>query len=443
MKPMAKNAARLGHFHSSAMEAGQAFPERPFVWIPPGAQRAHLLTVSALLAVGLGCSSTPVPAPAVRAERAAPPQRVAVVAAARTTLASDLSLMAEFRPFQEVDVMAKVTGYLQRIEVDVGTRVQQGQLLAVLEVPEMADELAKNAAAVSKSRAELERARQEVARAQTAREMTQLSHSRLASVMEKRPGLVAQQEIDTVRNRDLLAQAQIAAAQSTLAATEQSVRMIEAEQARLRTLQGYTRVTAPFDGIVTRRFVDTGAMIQAGSSGKPIVRIAQIHILRLVLPIPEAAVPRLKTGTPVAVRVDSLGRTFSGRIARLSSQIQTATRTMDTEVDVPNPAGILVPGMFAEVRLRLDERRAALSVPAEAVERSGEGDSVVLVGRNHQIERRSVKLGLETADRVEILGGLTDGDLVVIGNRSQLRAGQKVDPKRVDGELAGTAKGRG
>ncbi len=403
----------------------------------PAAGRS--LAVISLLALA-ACS----PASGVRGESKAPVQRVAVVPVARHPLATEVSITAEFRPDQEVDVMAKVSGYLNKIEVDVGARVRQGQLIATIEVPEMVDELAKNQAAISRSQAELERSRQEIKRAETARELTQISHARLAAVMEKRPGLVAQQEVDAVRNRDLLAQSQIATAQSTFSATEQSVKMLESEASRLRTLQGYLHVTAPFDGVVTKRFADTGAMIQAGSSSqaKPIVRIAQINVLRLILPVSEALVPRLRLGMPVEVRVESLSRSFSGRLARFSHQIQTATRTMETEVDVPNAAGLLVAGMFAQAHLRLDEKKNALSVPVEAVDPGADGkSSVLIVTGEGSLVRREVTLGLQTPDRVEVTSGLSEGELVVVGNRSQLRTGQKVDPRRERDGVSGKGGG--
>ncbi|MFN7918831.1 MAG: efflux RND transporter periplasmic adaptor subunit [Bryobacteraceae bacterium] len=409
----------------------------------PGATR--LAAALAILSCA-ACSRTAPPASAPRTEAPAAPAvpRVAVVAAAHTQLDHDLAITAEFRPYQEVDVMAKVAGYLSKIEVDVGSRVEQGQLLATIEVPEMADEMSKNAAAISRSQAELERARQDVKRAETAREMTELSYSRLAAVSEKRPGLVAQQEIDTVKNRDLLAQSQVAAAKSTLAATEQSVHVLEAEAARLRTLQAYLKVTAPFAGVVTKRFADTGAMIQAGSSsqGKPIVRVAQTQVLRLVLPVPEAVVPRLRLGMPIGVHVESLGRNFDGRVARFSNQIQTSTRTMDTEVDVPNQGAVLVPGMFAEARLVL-EHKTGVGIPVEAVDHAKGKTSVMLVGTGGTLEQRDVVTGLETPEQVEIVSGVAEGDLVVIGNRSQLRTGQKVDPQKVERPRGGAEKGRG
>jgi RND family efflux transporter MFP subunit len=359
--------------------------------------------------------------------------RVAVAEVRRVSLTTELAITAEFRADQEVDVMAKVSGYLKKIEVDVGDRVSAGQLLATLEIPEMEDDLTKNAVTITRSQADLERAIQELKRAETVREMTQLSYSRLNSVMEKRPGLVAQQEIDTIRNHDMVAQAQIAAAKAAMAAAEQSVRMNQADTARIKTLQNYTKITAPFGGVVTKRYVDTGAMIQAGTSSHtqamPLVRIAQTHVLRLILPVPESVVPRLKIGGTVQVHVESLGKNLSGRIARFSGQIQTATRTMETEVDVPNPRGTLVPGMFAQALLRLDERLNALSVPVDAIDHDKGRTVVLAVTREGILEPRDIVTGLETAERVEVKSGLAEGDLVVLGNRSQYKRGQKVEPK--------------
>jgi len=262
--------------------------------------------------------------------------------------------------------------------------------------------------------------------------------------LDKRPGLVAQPDIDTVRNQDLVAQSQIESAKAALATTEQSVRILEAETARIKTLQSYTRITAPFGGLVTKRYADNGAMIQAGTSSqtqaRPLVRIAQTNTLRLILPVPESVVPRLRLGGPVEVSVEALNQTLTGRIARFSGQIQTSTRTMETEVDVPNPKGTLVPGMFAQARLRMDERHGKISVPVDAVDRENAHTTVLAVTQAGTLERRTVALGLETSDRVEIKSGLAEGELVVMGNRSQFKPGQKVSPSAIDGEGPASAK---
>lgn len=371
--------------------------------------------------------------------------RVAVTAVQRSAIASEVGISAEFRPHQEVDVMAKVSGYLKTIHVDVGSRVAQGDVLATLEIPEMDDDLVKIDASILKSQADVLRAQQEVKRAETAHEIAHLSYSRLAAVFESKPGLVAQQEIDTARNRDLLAESQIAAAKSALASAEQAVKIHQADAGRARTLHNYTKVVAPFSGVVTKRFADPGAMVQAGTSSHtqalPLVRIAQVHTLRLILPIPESSVPSLRVGTPVEVEVESLGRRFQGRVARLTGQIASATRTMETEVDVPNPQGVLVPGMFAKATLRLEQQAAALSVPPTAID-VDKNEVSVLVVTDGKIERRIIQTGIETADRIQVRTGLREGELIVVGSRGQLKVGDLVEPKLLqENPSVATAKG--
>ena len=360
-----------------------------------------------------------------------------VVPVAKATL-QDLShsmvLTAEFRPYQEVDVMAKVAGYVKQINVDIGDRVQQGQPLATLEVPEMTDDLTKAAASLQRNTAELARSKQELTRAESSHEMTHLTFTRLSTVMKDRPGLVAQQEVDDARSRDLVAEAQVAAAKSAQSAAEEQVKVSQAEQARTKTLFNYTRVSAPFTGVITKRFADTGSMIQAGTASQtqamPLVRLSQNSLLRLILPVPEAEVPRIRVGSRVEVNVPSLHRTFPGKVVRFSQQVQLSTRTMDTEVDVPNPDYILIPGMYAEVNLVLDQRPHALSVPVTAIS-SESSPTVMRVSADGTLEDCPVQVGMETANSVEIRSGLKEGDLVVIGNRSQLRAGEHVTPKVV------------
>jgi len=365
-------------------------------------------------------------------EAVADPSEALTVAVAKVTtenLSRDLALTAEFKPFQEVDVMAKVAGYIKNINVDVGDRVAQGQLLAVLEIPEMVDDQARAQAGVDRSHAEVARARDELQRAQSAHETAHLSYTRLKGVSEQRPGLVAQQEIDDAQSKDLVAEAQISAARSNLAASEQQVQVNVAELQKVRTLTDYTRVTAPFSGVVTKRYADTGSMIQAGTASSlqamPVIRLSENSLLRLILPVPESAVPTVHIGQQVEVRVPALTRTFSGRVARSAGKLSLNTRTMDTEVDVPNPTLVLIPGMYAEVNLQLDRRQGVLAVPVTAVD----GDQVTVVTPENRIEKRNVRLGLETAAKVEVRSGLKAGELVVVGSRSGLEAGQEVRPK--------------
>jgi RND family efflux transporter MFP subunit len=197
-------------------------------------------------------------------------------------------------------------------------------------------------------------------------------------------------------------------------------------------MEAYSHITAPFAGVVTKRYADTGALIQAGTSSNtqsmPVVQLAEWSRLRLVLPVPESAVPQIHLGSVVQVRVAALNRTFEGRVARFADALDPQTRTMETEIDVENRNGTLVDGMYAETSVILSQRNGVLTVPVQAVQRDRSGAAVWMVDHD-RIEERSVNLGEEGNERVEILSGLEENDQVVIGNRSALRPGEKVQPK--------------
>ena len=385
--------------------------------------------LGALLATGAACSRSE-----AQARTPADVPTVAVAKVTRGDVAQVLTIAAEFRPFQEIDVHAKVAGYLKAINVDVGDRVKAGQLLAVLEIPELQDELQQDEASVKRAEQEVNRAQADLERAQSAHEMAHLGTERLIAVSKTRPNLIAQQDIDDASGRDRMAEAQVSTAKASLAAAQEQLAVARASQNKTKTLFAYARITAPFDGVVTHRYADTGAMIQAGTSSQtqtmPIVKLSENTLLRLVIPVPESAVPRIHDKEPVDVHVSALARTFPGTIARFSDRLDPDTRTMHVEVDVPNPDLRLVPGMYAEASIALDQANGVLTVPVQAVDR-GEGPNakVLVVGADRRIQPRDVKLGLETADRVEVTSGLSDGNLVVVGNRAQLKAGTTVVPK--------------
>lgn len=329
---------------------------------------------------------------------------VAVAEVRRENLAKEISAAAEFRPYAEVTVYSKVAGYVQRIDVDVGDQLEKGQLIALLEVPEVKDDL-DHATAVFK-------------RAEADYKDAHLSYTRLVAANGDHPNLIAQQDLDSAEAKD-------AAADSALAAAK-------ADVDKYRTLQAYTRISAPFGGVVTKRYADPGALIQAGTTSStqamPLVRISDNRKLRLDFPVSVDYVPRIRADSPVTVRVDSLGgRTFTAKIARFSHRIDESTRTMLAEIDVPNDSLELVPGMYATVNLPIDQRQSALALPVEAVPSGAK--SVYVVNSSQRLEERPIKLGLETATHYEVLAGLAEGDRVVVGNSAQLRAGQHVDPK--------------
>ena len=392
--------------------------------------------VAAFLAVFLSACGSPERKAEAQSNVSEETPAVAAASATFQDLSRNVVLTAEFIPFQEVEVMAKVSGYVKEIRVDVGDHVPQGKVLATIEVPEMQDDMTRAQATIDQAEAEVTGFRNEIRRAESAHEIAHLSYQRLAGVVKERPGLVAQQEIDDAHSRDLVTEAQLEGAKSHLAAAQQKVGVTRSELARVKTMLAYTQVTAPFAGVITKRYANTGSMIQAGTASQtqamPLVRLSENSLLRLILPVPESVVSLVKVGQGLTVRVPTMNRTFPGKVARFSDRVQLSTRTMDTEVDVPNPGFTLVPGMYAEVDFTTESRSHALTVPISAVDLSGGTETngkVMVIGSNGQLESRDLSLGIQTADSFEVRAGLHEGDLVVIGNRANLRSGQHVRPK--------------
>lgn len=366
---------------------------------------------------------------------ASPRAAVAVAKAAVEPLSREIVITGEFRPYQVVDVHAKVAGYMRQIYVDVGDRVTAGQLLAILDIPEMTDELAQAKATRGRAEAELLRMKGELERAQANQSLIDLSWSRLVSVNKTEKGLVAQHEIDEALARKRAAEAQVAAAKASLTSAEQQIEFSRASEERTKTLSGYAQIVAPFAGVVTKRYADTGAMIQAGTASQtqamPVVRIAQIDRLRMIIPVPESAAPDIAIGKQATIRVNSLGRSFSGKVSRFTSDVRSSTRTMDVEVDVMNPKGALIPGMYADAVLTLEHRQNAITVPVQAlVVRDGKR-LVMVVNAQGLVEDRPVEVGMERATRVEVVKGVAVDEMVIVGNKGQLKAGDKVEPKVV------------
>ena len=360
----------------------------------------------------------------------------AVVRVTRRNISDSLEIASEFQPFQEVDIYAKVSGYIHKLNVDYGTHVKQGQVLAVLEIPELQQQLQQDEASVRRSEQDLARAREELNRAQSAYTVAHVTYTRLADVQKSRPELVAQQEIDVAQGKELEAGANVSSEKAALASAEQGLLVAKAALGKDQAMFDYARMTAPFDGIVTQIYAYTGALLPAGTasnkSDSGLCRLAQNNLLRLVIPVPERAVPDIHLGETVAVTVSGTKKGFDGKIIRFSGQIDPATRTMHTEVDVPNPKYELVPGMYASVKIPLHSVANILTVPVQAVLSAGEGKGTVLVvDGSDKIESRSVTLGLQSATEVEITSGLQENEMVVFGAQGQYKPGEVVSPKIV------------
>lgn len=380
----------------------------------------------------LSCGGRPAAAGESSAASVAP--EVAVVRAVRKTLQRTLVISSELVPFQQIDVYAKESGFVRQLNVDYGSRVAAGQVMAVLEIPELAMQLEEDQDAIKDATGELSRARNDLHSVEAQQKVTNLQFTRLDAVAKSKPGLVAQQEVDDWQGKDLAAGAQVQASRSALASAESRLARAEALRRHDQVLFDYSRIVAPFSGVVTKRYANLGTLMQSGINSNtqalPLVQLSQDDRFRLVIPVPETYVPYIRIGDPVGVRVAALDRTFPGKVARFSVDVEEGTRTMHTEVDVPNPNHILMPGMYAEATLTLGKHQA-VAVPVEAVNIEGDRRTVWVIDPQNKVALRSIAVGVETPEDDEALSGLQPGELVAVGDRSRLKAGETVRPKQI------------
>lgn len=391
--------------------------------------RAALALTFVGLTAATGCGRSTETSSSVSADAPVP---AAVVQVRRTQLSNTLSIAGEFLPYQEVELHAKVAGYIKKISVDIGDRVRLGQVLAVLEIPELTAQLQAASAGVRHSQEEITRSQNEVSRAEADYAALHAAATRLKQASAARPGLIAEQELDDATAKDRSAEAQVDSAKAALAASRQQLEMSEADRQHYSALSEYSRITAPFDGVVTARYADTGSLIQAGTSNissQPVVKLSQVNVLRLRIPVPESLAASVRDGEPADIRVKATNQHLSGKVIRSTDSLDRSTRTMQVEVDVPNPKYKLTPGMYADVSLRVQNAPNALTVPLQGISRNGDKTTVLLVNAQNHVEEREIRTGIEGSDRIEILSGLNEGDRVIVGNLSAYRPGQHVDPK--------------
>lgn len=392
---------------------------------------AGLVIVLAAAAIISSCSRHEVSAKTTDSSSVA---TVGITPVKTEALAQHLTLSSELVPFQEIDIYAKEAGYVKQLNVDYGSHVRKGQVLAVLEIPELEAQLLQDKAAIKAQADEVSRQQNEVGRAKAQHMVAHLQYERLAGVAKKTPGLVAQQEVDDAQGKDLAAESQQAAVSGAYDAAKSQLAVENARLAHDQALYDYSRITAPFDGVVTQRYANLGALMQAGTTSTqatPLVRLSDENLYRLVIPVPESYVRYIRVGDPVEVRVPSIGKTLNGKVTRFSIDVNGSTRTMHTEVDVPNPGSQIIPGEYAEAVLTLNKRGNAMVVPLQALNRDGDKTSVYVVDGSNRIEDRPVTLGIQTANYAEVTSGLSVGDQVVVSERGGLKPGEQVKPKQV------------
>ena len=362
---------------------------------------------------------------------------VSVATAHAGFIANQLTVAGIFQAYQEIDVHGKVSGYIRHIYVDIGDRVRKGQTLAVLEVPELQAEVAGAQAGITQTQQTIGRLRNEVSMEQATYAAVHANYTRLKQASDQQPGLVAAQELDDALAKDRSAAAQVEAAKSAVAAAQGQLGVSRAENLRVTSMEQYATITAPYNGVVTSRYADTGALIPAGTAeglNQAVVRLAQSDVLRLRMPVPERDVPLVHIGSQVTVHVQATGQQFPGTVVRYTRDVSNSTRTMLTEVDVNNPDLTLTPGMYADVTFNLEQKNDALIVPSSAIIQ-GDQPSVMLVDSNNRVRKQPVVLGISGANSQQITSGLKAGDKVIIGGQSELQPGQQVTPQPARSDL--------
>ncbi len=282
-------------------------------------------------------------------------------------------------------------------------------------------------------------------RAQSTHAAAHSAYARLKQAADSRAGLVAQQEVDDSQAKDLESEGQVASAEASLSAARQQLQVAEANQKQVSAMSDYTRIVAPFAGVITSRTADTGTLVAAGTSEStqaiPVVRLAQTSVLRLVLPIPESVAAQIRVGEAMNVHVQALNQDVAGKVARFADALNEQTRTMETEIDFDNRDNHLLPGMYAEATVALNQQHGVLTIPLEAALHEGGETVVMVVNAQDVVERRHVTLGHEGSTRVVVLTGLSEGERVIVGSRSDVRHGQKVAPKEMS-DVAGLPRER-
>ena len=371
--------------------------------------------------------------------RSASGSAAAIVPSARVATAQRgdidhvLTLAGQFQPYQAVDVHPKVSGYMKKINVDIGDVVRQGETLAVLEVPELRAQVEQTSFELKQSQQEITRAQHEINSAEALHAALHAESDRLAQAAASRPGLIAQQELDDAQAKDLSSQAQVDAAKAAMAAAQQHAEAARADNERVQALENYTNVVAPIAGVVVWRYADTGALIQGGTDSNnttlPIVRLSQSTLLRLRVPVPEDDVESVHEGDLLQVRVDAIGRSFTGKVVRFTRNVNFETRTMETEVDVDNKNLSITPGMYANTLLQLAGAKDVVTIPVEAlVLNSKQQPTVYVLDSGNRVHIRAVTVGVEGTKLAEIKSGVSPGDRVLMGGQEKYQENEAVNP---------------
>ncbi len=351
---------------------------------------------------------------------------------------ADLELPADLQALIESPIYARVEGYISKRNVDIGWKVKKGQVLVELETPELDQQLRQARAAVSQSAAAMKQAEATLAQSKAALKLAQITTERWKKLAAE--GVSSKQEADEKEATYNVRQAETEAAAANVASVQEARRAAEANLNRLEELKSFSKLPAPFDGIITYRNPDIGTLISAGAGQKEMFRVADISTIRVFVNIPQAYVNDVRPGIPAKLRIDELNRTIDVKVGGIANALDMTTRTMLAVIRIPNPDGSLMPGMFSRVLLKLPNPPSILSVPADTVVSRNEGTFVAVVKPDRRIQFRKISISRDTGVSVEVNQGVSEGDVLVMNPNDEIRDGVMVDMKAEPASKAGPAK---
>jgi RND family efflux transporter MFP subunit len=364
---------------------------------------------------------------AVRASSNARP-RVSVAAVRRSPVSTDLVLPGDIQAIDETPIYARADGYLRRRLVDIGDRVEAGQLLAEIETPELDQQIRQARASLEQLRAALLQARANLTQARANLQLAEITLKRWKSLVEQ--GVLSAQAGDEKQSAYDARLADVGAGEANIKAAEANIQAGEANLQRLLELKSFQKVTAPFSGVITTRNVDTGVLITAGSGSNnpPMFRLAQIGTLRIYVNAPQTYVSSIHPGQAAQVLVQEFPRrSFAGKVVRTANALDEKSHTLLTEVQVANSDYALLPGMYSQVRFALARASPSWRVPGEALVIRPDGVYVALVRNDRTLHYQKVTLGRDYGTEVEVPTGLRGDERVVLNPADDLAEGMVVE----------------
>jgi len=348
---------------------------------------------------------------------------VSVMTVSRASANGNLVLPGNIQAVTEAPILARADGFVQRRYVDIGDRVTAGQLLAEIEAPDLDQQVRQAQAAVQQTQADLERARASLEQGLANESLARITAARWADLVKS--GIASRQENDQYQAQYQAQAANVRALDRAVAVTKSNVTAAQANVARITELQNYLKVRAPFAGVITLRNVDVGALVNSGST--LLFRVAQINPLRTYVNVPQSSASDVHPGERALLSTADLpNRKIQGVVARTANALDPASRTLLVEIQVPNPGGKLMPGMYAQVDLNLPRKDPPLMTPSDTLVVRPEGTLAAVVNPNNVVHFQRITVGRDFGDRIEVLSGLTEGQRVIVNPNDSVQEGVRV-----------------